>query len=101
MRDSDDVPQTAEQAVVFGWSWMRVECLGCNRRRDLSLLDLKGAQRGVSLAGYARRLVCRNCKSRELAFALGAHRPGDGIGFGGTYRPISFRDGLAVRARRD
>lgn len=64
-------------------------------------LDLKGARRGVSLAGYARRLVCRNCKSRELAFALGAHRPGDGIGFGGTYRPISFRDGLAVRAPRD
>jgi hypothetical protein len=96
VRISEDVPKTAEQAVPSGWSWLRVECLRCIHRRDFSLLNLMETRCGMSLAGYAVKLVCRNCKSRDLAFALGVH-PSRASASAGTYKAIAFRDGLAVR----
>lgn len=98
MARDEDVPQSAGEALAWGWSWLRVECARCRHRRSLSLGDFPAERLRAPLASFTGRLYCGKCRSRDLRFALGAHAGGTLIEM---HKALAFEDGRAVHARRD
>ena len=97
MRDAG-LPQTVEQATVFGWRWLMAECRACRHRSDIELAELAQPAR---LAAIARKLTCRHCSGRETQVSLGASIQGHGGQILQDRRRISFDGERVIRPSRD
>ena len=58
MSRRDDVPQTVDEAMAFGWEWLRVLCGFCSHSARIMFATYRSEE---SLASLARRALCRRC----------------------------------------
>lgn len=95
----DDPPQTPLEAIEQGWTWLSATC-SCKRRGSVKFSDLTIADGQQPLAALARKMRCRQCRSRDgIRFSLGGYtftdsRPAERL------KHVAFDGDQTVRAPR-